>query len=88
VSTGPFATEAEAHAAALESTTPPRAGWSILSADQNEQMLASACAAAGLDVTGYERRTLAWLAGFEDTTCAVIAGLITRAHEAGKGVST
>ena len=28
----------------------------------------------------YDRRILAWLAGFEPQTCAVVAGLITRAN--------
>jgi hypothetical protein len=88
VSTGPFQNEADARQAALELGGPPRAGWSILSADQNEQMLAGACSAAGLGLSAYERRTLAWLAGFEDSTCAVIACLITRAHESGREVMT
>jgi hypothetical protein len=35
-------------------------------------------------VTGpFDRRILGWLAGFEPETCAVIAGLVTRAPAAG-----
>jgi hypothetical protein len=76
----PFETEREAHAAALKAGGPPRPGWSILSGDQNRQMLTAACEAAGVDLGAHDARILAWLAGFEDSTCAVIAGLITRAH--------
>ena len=53
-------------------------------------MLVKACEAAGIDLGGassYDRRTLAWLAGWEPTTCAVIAGLITRAYEAGRAAA-
>jgi len=32
----------------------------------------------------YDRRIVAWLADWEPSTLTVIAGLITRAHEAGK----
>jgi hypothetical protein len=32
----------------------------------------------------YDQCILLWLAGWEPATCAVIAGLITRAHRAGK----
>jgi hypothetical protein len=86
--TGPFETEREAREAALELGGPPRAGWSILSAGQNEQLLVNACRAAGLDLGEFDERVLCWIAGFEDSTCAVIAGIITRAYQAGKGVST
>lgn len=76
----PFENEREAHAAAVEAGGPPRPGWSILSDAQNRQMLTGACEAAGVDLGTYDARILGWLAGFEDSTCAVIAGLITRAH--------
>ena len=42
--------------------------------------LAEACEAAGADLGAYDARVLDWLAGFEDAMCAVVAGLITRAH--------
>jgi hypothetical protein len=45
----------------------------------NLAMLASACEAARVDLCAYDRRILAWLAGWEPQTCAVIAGIITRA---------
>ncbi len=43
------------------------------------QMLSAACDAAGVSVGAYDDRILAWLAGFGPETCAVVAGLITRA---------
>ena len=47
------------------------------------RMLEEACAAAGVGLGAYDRRVLAWLAGWEPQVCAVVAGLITRAHDAG-----
>jgi hypothetical protein len=38
---------------------------------------------AGLEVTDYEQRALTWLAGWETSTVAVIAGLLWRCREAG-----
>jgi hypothetical protein len=48
------------------------------------RLLGEACQAAGVEVGAYDDRILVWLAGFEPETCAVVAGLITRAHEAGR----
>jgi hypothetical protein len=42
-----------------------------------------ACATVGVVTGAWDQRILLWLAGFEDSSCAVIAGLITRAHVAG-----
>jgi hypothetical protein len=53
-------------------------------APHNERMLIAACYAAGVELGAYDRRLLAWLAGWEPQTCAVVAGLITRAA-AGRG---
>jgi hypothetical protein len=36
----------------------------------------------GLDVSDYERRTLHWLTGREDSTIGVVAALLHRAREA------
>ncbi len=83
--TGPFATEAEAAAAARALGGPPEPGWSILSEEQRLAMLTAACGQAGVALGAYDRRILEWLAGWEDATCGVIAGLITRA--AGKEFS-
>jgi hypothetical protein len=76
---GPFATEAEARAAARTLGGPPDPGWSILSGEQRRQMLTAACDAAGVGLGDYDARIIGWLAGFEDGACAVIAGLVTRA---------
>jgi hypothetical protein len=80
---GPFDTDREAHAAAV-AVIPPGPDWPILSAEQNRQLLTQACEQAGVTLGAYDRGIIEWLSGYEDATCAVIAGLITRA---GKGAS-
>jgi hypothetical protein len=47
------------------------------------KMLIGACEAAGVELGAFDRRILLWLSGWEPQTCAVIAGLISRAHDAG-----
>ena len=85
MSTGPFESEAEAIAAARHILDlPPGTGaWQQASLD----MLTGACDEAGIEVGAYDARILHWLAGWEPQIVAVVAGLITRAHEAGKGTS-
>ena len=51
------------------------------------RLLDEACEAACVKVGAYDHRILTWLAGFEPETCAVVAGLITRAHQAGTAVT-
>ena len=46
------------------------------------RILKDACSAAGVEAGAYDRRILAWLAGWGPETCAVVARLITRVHEA------
>lgn len=48
------------------------------------KLLRDACEQAGVILGTYDARIVAWLAGWEPEACAVVAGLITRAHEAGK----
>ena len=48
------------------------------------RMLSEACAAAGTGPGAFDRRVLAWLSEWEPETAAVVAGLITRAHDAGR----
>jgi hypothetical protein len=48
----------------------------------NHEMLCTACASAGVELGAYDHRILQWLAGFEPQTCAVIAGIISRAAAA------
>lgn len=47
------------------------------------RMLNETCAAAGIGLGAFDRRVLTWLAGWEPETCAVVAGLISRVHDAG-----
>lgn len=46
--------------------------------------LLNACENAGVEVGAYDLRTLAWLAGMEDSAAQVIIGLISRAYAAGR----
>jgi len=48
-----------------------------------EAMMLDACDRAGVTPGKYDARIIRWLAGFEPQTCAVIAGLIARAHADG-----
>ena len=50
----------------------------------NTAMLTGACEAARVELGAYDAQTLAWLGNWEPETCAVIAGVIVRAWEAGK----
>lgn len=50
----------------------------------NLRMLLDAVGAAGVRIGAYDVRILEWLAGYEPQTCAVLAGLITRAAAAGQ----
>jgi len=79
---GPYESERQAHAAAI-AAIPPEDGRLILRGPQNRQLLEDACAAAGVELGAFDRRHLDWLAGFEDSGCAVLAGIIRRAHLAG-----
>ena len=47
-------------------------------------MLVNACVMAGVELGAFDRRVLAWLSGWEPESAVVIAGLITRAHAAGR----
>ncbi len=76
--TGPFGTEQQAREAA-HLVVAPEPGWSILRAEGNRELLTRALAGAGVETGVYDERILAWLAGFTDATCAVVAGWISRA---------
>jgi hypothetical protein len=52
-------------------------------APHNERMLRESCAAAGVALGAFDVRIVSWLAGWEPQTCAVVAGLISRAYVAG-----
>jgi hypothetical protein len=79
---GPFSAEAEASATAAVRTVydafdrhPVVGGME----PHNYQMLADAIAAAGVELGAYDDRIVHWLAMWEPTTCAVIAGIVSRA---------
>ncbi len=76
---GPYETGREAAAAVRHITGSPPGSW----ADGSHRLLEDACRAAGAELGAFDHRILLWLAGFEPATVAVVAGLITRAHEAG-----
>jgi hypothetical protein len=85
VGRGPFETEAEARAVpvvrAVYAAEPGTGQWRQL----QHRMLCEAVSAAGVEVGAFDHRILVWLAGFEPETCAVVAGLISRANAAGSG---
>ena len=79
---GPFETEAEA--AAVPAVQAVRTAWRANPGvghmdPHNLAMLMDACTAAGVETGTFDRRILGWLANYEPETCAVIAGLISRA---------
>jgi hypothetical protein len=51
-------------------------------AEGNHRLLEQACTTARVELGAYDRRILAWLAGWEPEVCAVVAGLISRAATA------
>jgi hypothetical protein len=63
----------------MHAATGPGAGK-----DECERLLTGACETAGVTLGAYDARIIRWLANWEPETCAVFAGLITRAFEAGK----
>jgi hypothetical protein len=52
-------------------------------APHSERMLRESCAVAGVALGAFDGRIVSWLAGWGPGTCAVIAGLVVRAHVAG-----
>ena len=52
--------------------------------EPNHRLLCEALTAAGVELGAYDHRIVRWLAGWEPETCAVIAGLVSRAHAAGE----
>jgi hypothetical protein len=75
---GPYETGREARRAAQPLPEDPHQ-WP----GANERQLRAAIGAAGVTLGTYDEAIVRWLATWEPTTCAVIAGLITRAHQAG-----
>jgi hypothetical protein len=83
VGRGPFEREAEARAVpavrAVYAAEPGHGNWQAL----NHRIICDALSAAGVEVGAYDHRVIVWVAGFEPQMCAVVAGLIARAHAAG-----
>jgi hypothetical protein len=79
---GPYETERQAADAAghIHDSPPGTGAW----AAGNHRLLLDACASAGVYLGTYDHRIIEWLTGWEPATCAVIAGLIARAHTAGQ----
>ena len=81
---GPFETERQAR-----ETPAVRAVYAAFDTDPgpgkmtapNAAMLTEACDAAAVELGTYDHRILVWLAGWEPATCAVVAGIIARAHQ-------
>jgi hypothetical protein len=55
--------------------------------EANHALLTGACERTGVALGAYDVRILAWLAGWEPQMCAVVVGLITRAHAAGRAAA-
>lgn len=81
--TGPFETERDA-----QNSPEVQAIFAAIDASpgtgrmfpHNHRMLEEACNKAGVELGAYDHRILAWLSGYEPATCAVIAGIISRAR--------
>jgi hypothetical protein len=88
VPSGPYETEQHARADVAgvyeQSRRSMRQG---VLAEGNHAYLAGACQRAGVVLGAFDARILAWLANYEPETCAVVAGLITRAYAAGRAAS-
>ena len=84
---GPFETEQDARVspgvadifAAADTTTGP-----ARQAPGNLGLLCRAVHGAHVELGHFDVRILQWLANFEPTTCAVVAGVVVRAYTAGQ----
>jgi hypothetical protein len=74
---GPFETEYEARASVEHILGSPTEAMT----DGNHRLLEDACRATGVELGRWDERILLWLAGWEPSTVAVVAGLIRRACE-------
>jgi len=82
--TGPFETEAEVLALpAVQAIRAASRAVPFRPVDaHNARLITEACDRTGVVLGAYDRRIVAWLAGWEPQTCAVIAGMISRAAAA------
>src|SRR5205809_900202 len=90
-SAGPYETEQKAHAASWwEQQGHPELEGRPAMLETNLAQLLDACANAGIAVGTYDARILHWLANYEPSTVAVVAGLPVadlahRIHPAARG---
>jgi hypothetical protein len=77
--TAPYETQREASNAVRHIIDSPADSWR----DGTHRLLEDACRSAGIQLGAYDDQILLWLAGWEPWVCAVVAGLIIRAHAAG-----
>lgn len=82
---GPYETERQARAAAHAGVA-PGTGQVILDRGGNIRLLFLALEDTGVVTGSHENKIAAWLANYEDSTMAVVAGWIRRAFEAGRAV--
>ena len=80
---GPFETQRQAIDTARVVIDSPLGSWDAAS----QRRLEDACAAAGVQLAGYDRQIVAWMSTWEPWVVVVICGLISRAHQAGKASS-
>ena len=82
MTSGPYETEREAATAArrIYDLEPGTCAWAAAS----HRLLEDACTAAGVELGAFDHQIAQWLSTWEPSTGAVVAGLIGRAHEAGK----
>jgi hypothetical protein len=84
---GPFETEQQ-----VRGTPTARAVYEAFDRDHGpgkmaphvHRILDEACTEAGLELGAYDHQIVLWLAGWGPQTAVVVAGLITRAREAGE----
>jgi hypothetical protein len=79
---GPYEDERQTSAAARHITSlPPGTGaWGTAS----HRLLCEALSDAGVELGAFDHSIVQWICGYEPSTVAVLASLITRAHQAGK----
>ncbi|TMR22048.1 hypothetical protein ETD86_12810 [Nonomuraea turkmeniaca] len=58
-----------------------------LAHEVKQRHMLEACKQAGVELGALDRSVIAWLANYEATTSAVIVGIISRAHAAGRAAS-
>jgi hypothetical protein len=80
---GPFGTEAEARESLVHLLAGATLSEQASIPDRNHRVLCQTLTAAGVELGAYDHLIVTWLAGYEPATVAVVAGLVTRAFEAG-----